>query len=95
MVWRDNVDPVIKDYLEALIKSTQSNKEAFNSSKNKGNAQLWIALSIIYKQTFNLDQKIKYIEKLLKDMLQEIKTLKEQQELFEMKSNKPLKSKKK
>ena len=85
MNWRENVDPVIKDYLEALIKSTQSNKEAFNLSKNKPNSQLWAALSIIYKQTFNLDQRIKYIEKLLKDILQEVKQLKEHQETTEIK----------
>ena len=65
-------------------------------SKNKASAQLWVALSLIYKQTFNLDQRIKYLEKLLKDILQEINKLKEQQELIEIKLKNPLmKSKKK
>jgi len=71
-MWRDNVDPTIKNYLEALIKSTITNKEAIDLASNKGNAQLWMALSILYKQSFNLDQRIKYIEKLLKDIIQEI-----------------------
>jgi hypothetical protein len=79
-MWRDNVDPTIKNYLEALIKSTITNKEAIDLASNKGNAQLWMALSILYKQSFNLDQRIKYIEKLLKDIIQEINELKEKKE---------------
>ncbi len=85
MNWRENVDPTIRSYLEALIKSTSDNKEAYELSKNKANSQLWIALSIIYKQTFNLDQRIKYIEKLLKDILKEVNELKEKNESIEMK----------
>ncbi|MEK6841408.1 MAG: hypothetical protein AABW57_02390 [Nanoarchaeota archaeon] len=95
MAWYENVDPTIKNYLEALIKSTLSNKEIYELSKNKAAAQLWVALATIYKQTFNLDQRIKYIERLLQDLVKEIKELKEQQELIEMKLNIPLKFKKK
>lgn len=96
MTWRDKTDPAIKDYLEALIKSTQGSKESFSSSGNKANAQLWTALSIIYKQTFNLDQRIKYIEKLLKEVFEEIKKLKEQQEIIKAGLiQKPEKNKKK
>jgi hypothetical protein len=86
MAWRENVDPVIKNYLEALVKSTLTNKEIYEFSKNKANSQLWIALSLIYKQTFNLDQRIKYIEKLLQDLVKEIKELKEKQGANEIKS---------
>lgn len=96
MVWRENVDPAIKSYLESLTKSTLTSRESIELSKNKASAQLWVALSLIYKQTFNLDQRIKYLEKLLKDILQEINKLKEQQELIEIKLKNPLmKSKKK
>jgi len=78
-MWRENVDPAIRNYLEALINSTKSNRGAIELSENKGNAQIWVALSILYKQTFNLDQRIKYIEKLLKDILQEINSLKDKE----------------
>ena len=71
--WRDDINPTLKNYLEALIKDVNKNKNAFELANNKPNAQLWLALATVYKQTFNLDQRIKYIEKLLKDILDELK----------------------
>jgi len=71
--WRENIDPTLKNYLEALIKDVNKNRNSFELANNKANAQLWLALAAVYKQTFNLDQRIKYIEKLLKDILEELK----------------------
>lgn len=69
--WRDLVDPTIKDYLEALIKDTTTNREAYVAAKNKSDAQIWIAVANLSKQIFNLNLRIKYMEKLMKDLLKE------------------------
>ncbi|MCD4666686.1 hypothetical protein K8R47_02645 [archaeon] len=68
MAWRDLVDPIIKDHLEIQIKETMSNREAIEKSSNSQNAQLWIAVANLSKQFFNLNLRIKYIEKLMKEL---------------------------
>ncbi len=68
MVWRKNVDPIIKGYLDLQIKETTKFKEAYSKAKNKPNAQLWIAIANMTKHIFNLELKIKYLEGTIKDL---------------------------
>ena len=68
MNWIDNVDETLKSYLKALIKDSNFNKNAFVNANNQGNAQLWIVLATLYKQTITLDNKIKLLEKTLREM---------------------------
>ena len=68
MEWTDEVDETIKPYLKALIKDTHFNKNAFLQAKNKGTAQLWIALATLYKQNITLDNKIKLLERTLQEI---------------------------
>lgn len=68
MEWTDEADETIKPYLKALIKDTHFNKKAFLQAKNKGTAQLWIALATLYKQNITLDNKIKLLEKTLREI---------------------------
>ncbi|MFH1209378.1 MAG: hypothetical protein V1663_01155 [archaeon] len=78
--WRNNVDPLIKDHLEIQIKEASKHKKSYEQAKNKGNAQLWIALANISKQTFNIELKIKYMERLLQDIVTKINILEAKRE---------------
>ena len=68
MSWRENVDSIIKSYLELQIKDTQQFKEAYSKSKEPSKAQLWIAIANLSKHIFSLEMKIKYLEKTLQEM---------------------------
>ena len=67
MSWIEEVDESLKPYLKALIKDTQFNKKAFLESSNKGLAQLWISQATLYKQVVTLDNRIKLLEKMLRE----------------------------
>jgi len=74
MVWRKNVDPIIKEYLDLQVKETTKFKEAYSSAKNKPNAQLWIAIANLTKHIFNLELKIKYLEGAIRDLNERLLT---------------------
>ena len=76
--WRDKVDPIIKNHLEAQVKQTLQHKDAYTQAKDKGKAQLWVAVANLSKQIISLEIKTKYIENVLKDMIIKINELKEQ-----------------
>jgi len=76
--WRDKVDPIIKNHLEAQVKQTLQHKDAYTKAKDKGKAQLWVAVANLSKQIIVLEIKTKYIENVLKDMIMKINELKEQ-----------------
>ena len=87
--WRDSVDPLIKDHLEIQIKEASRHKKAYDQAANKGDAQLWIAIANISKQVFNIELKIKYLERLLQDLVAKINTLEAKTEVKEVKEEKP------
>ena len=66
--WREKVDPLIKNHLELQVKETLNQKKAYDSAKNKGNAQLWIAIANLSKHIFDLNLKVKYLEKALQEI---------------------------
>jgi len=68
MEWMDDVDETLRPYLKALIKDTYFNKQAFLQAKNKGDAQLWVALATLYKEIITLNNKIKFLEKALREI---------------------------
>jgi len=76
--WRDKVDPIIKIHLEAHIKQTLQHKDAYNQAKDKGKAQIWIAVANLSKQIMALEIKIKYLENVLKDISINLNELKAQ-----------------
>ena len=67
--WRDNISPLLKDYFEKLLTLTDTEKQAFLSSKDKKNAQLWCALTIMYKENSDLKNRLNILERALKDSL--------------------------
>ena len=68
MNWRDKVDKVLKDHLELQIKEVNKYQEAYGNAKNKGQAQLWVAISNLSREIFNLELKLKFIDSTLKDL---------------------------
>ncbi len=69
-IWRDNVDKSIKDHLEQQIKATVPFKSSYSQAKNPSQAQLWVAIANISKQILDLNIKLNYIERALRDSLQ-------------------------
>lgn len=92
--WRKSVNLSIKDYLESLVEEVHQHRESYKKSKNPANAQIWCALANISKQIFDLNLKLKLLEKALKDNLDAKKThiqpvpdKKERAELMKIASN--------
>ncbi len=80
--WREKVDPMIKNHLEIQIKESMKNKEAIKESSNPANAQLWCAIANLSKQNFNLELRLKYLERLLREVLKsKTKSKKKQAEI--------------
>ncbi|MBU2589364.1 MAG: hypothetical protein KKA65_03305 [Nanoarchaeota archaeon] len=67
--WRDKIDPLFKEHLEALISESVRHRDAYKFSSNTSNAQLWCALSVLQKQVFDQNLKIKFLEKALQETL--------------------------
>ena len=65
--WRENIEPYIKDHLELIIEGVHKHKKSYKNSKNPSAAQLWCALAIMSKQIFDLNLKIKLLEKVVKE----------------------------
>ena len=66
--WRDKVDLALREHLEAQIKESNMYKEAYEKASNQGNAQLWVAIAVLSKQVFNLNQKLRVVEDAIKDV---------------------------
>ena len=66
--WRDKIDPALKEHLEAQIKESNLYRDAYSKAGNQANAQLWIAIAVLSKQVFNLNQKLKVFEDAIKDI---------------------------
>ena len=63
--WRENVDPLIREHLESLISESARHRAAYKDSKNTANAQMWCTMALLHKQVFDLNLKVKFLEKAL------------------------------
>ncbi len=80
--WRTQVDPAIRNHLEIQIREATKNRKAILQAENAANAQLWCAIANLSKQNFNLELRLKYLEKLLGDLLKsKTKSKKKQKEI--------------
>lgn len=68
MKWRDNIEKDLKPYIERLIKESYNYRKSYNSAGDKGKAQLWVVISILSRQIYNLNLKLDYLEKALQDI---------------------------
>ncbi|MEK6922702.1 MAG: hypothetical protein AABX08_02790 [Nanoarchaeota archaeon] len=68
MTWKDSVDPIIKSHLERQIAESVKHKNAYNQSNNPAVAQLWTAIGNLSKELFDINLKLTYLEKALKEI---------------------------
>lgn len=68
MAWKDKVDMDIKAHLEKQVKETLKYKNAYLNAKNPADAQLWCAVAGLSKQLFDINLKLTYLERALKDI---------------------------
>ncbi len=67
--WREEINPIIKDYLEAQIKEAAVHQKAYMKAKDPTKAQLWVAIANMSKQIFDLHLKVKFLEKALQELV--------------------------
>ncbi len=58
MGWRDKLDPILRDFLNSLLKEIQDQKEAYMEADDPAIAQIWTALSLIYRKLLLLEREI-------------------------------------
>lgn len=68
MNWRNNVDPLIRSHLERQIAESVRHRKAYNLSESPSNSQLWIAIANLSKSIFDINLKLNYLERALKDI---------------------------
>jgi hypothetical protein len=67
MEWRKDLNKEIGKYVDDLIKKTTFFPE-YRKSEKPANAQLWIALGILAKKTYEQELKIQLLEGVLKEI---------------------------
>lgn len=67
-MWRKKVDKSLKPFLEKYIEETHRYKTNFEQADDKGRAQVWIAIALLSKQLYNLEIKMNYLERAMKDI---------------------------
>jgi len=68
MDWKDSLDEDLRTHLNAQLKEVLKQKNAYSGAQNPTNAQLWVAIAGLSKQIFNLNLKLTYLERALKDI---------------------------
>lgn len=67
MDWKDNLDPILKDFLESLLKEVKKYEDAYKNSDNPARSQIWVALALIYRKLMQLESELNYIKNNVKD----------------------------
>ena len=62
MNWKSELDPVIKDYLNNLLKEVAEYKKAYSKAKDISRAQIWVALALLYRKITVLEATINEIK---------------------------------
>lgn len=66
--WRRFIEPGTRTHLEAQLKEIAKYKGAYMRAENPANAQLWCGLAFLSKQIFDLNLRMNYLERALKDI---------------------------
>ena len=72
--WQDKIDLSLKDHLKRQIDETHNSKEAMLSSDNPKLTQLWIAIANLSREIFEVNLRLKYLERAMRDMSKEQRT---------------------
>lgn len=70
--WRFELEQVIEQNMNELIKETKEYDHAISLSKDKGKAQLWVALAIINHKLNTILAEKEYTNKIPKKELKDI-----------------------
>ncbi|MBU0930099.1 MAG: hypothetical protein KJ623_03430 [Nanoarchaeota archaeon] len=70
--WRDNVEVYLRKHLELQIRESFKHKEAYENSQNPNTAQLWIAIANLSKEMFEMNLRMKFLEKTIYDLTSKI-----------------------
>lgn len=65
-MWTDNLDSVLKEDFNILLKRVTLEKKAYSCAKDVSKAQLWCAVAILSKEIENLNIRINSLEKSMK-----------------------------
>ncbi len=66
MTWRKGLSKELQYHLEKIILESYSHKYAIEHAKDRGKAQLWVAMAILQKKIAELELKTSYLERALK-----------------------------
>jgi len=75
MTWRRGLNKELQYHLERAILESYSHKYALEQAKDKGKAQLWVALAILHKKISELELKTAHLERALQQCFLRKKTL--------------------
>lgn len=67
MDWKTNLDPLIKDYLDQLLKEVIKYRTAYSKATDISKAQIWVALALLYREINLLKSTIEEIREKLYD----------------------------
>lgn len=56
--WRDKLDPELNRKLEKLLWKVIEHEKSYNDAKDKGRAQIWVALAEVYDKLDRIEKKI-------------------------------------
>ncbi len=73
--WRDNLEKVVEQNLNELIRETREYDYAIKREKDRSKAQIWVALALINHKINQLDisdKNNKYTKKIPKEELKDI-----------------------
>lgn len=74
--WREELDLIIEQNLNELIKETKEHDYAIKKSKDKSKAQIWVAMALLNHKINQLSIQKEYQNKISKEELDNIlKTL--------------------
>jgi len=62
MSWKDDLDPVLRDFLISLLKEVQKSKDAYIKAEDPAIAQIWVALAMLYRKILVLEREIEEIK---------------------------------
>ena len=71
--WRENIKPTLKLYLDKVIKNSAEHKDTIDLAEDKKTAQLWISLAQLSKEQRESKIRVKYLETILTELLEEKK----------------------
>ena len=67
MDWKTNLDPLIRDYLNQLLKEVIKYRAAYSKAKDISKAQIWVALALLYRGIILIKSAIEEIREKLYD----------------------------